>query len=94
MAKKRTFAQARSSILEHLRNRRWNVKANLKIPHATSESGEVRLWFKPQAVHFTCTGRGGRHEFKDARTISYDLDMRKIDAGKLADYADTGLCKR
>ncbi len=91
MARRRTFAQARADILDRLRQKQWTVKANLKIPHATSPDGDVRLWFKPQAVHFTC---GVSHQAGDARTIMYDLDIRKVDPDKLITYAVTRLCKR
>ena len=38
----------------------------------------LRLWFKAQAVYHTQGGRGS-HTFANARTIAYDLDIRKLD---------------
>lgn len=85
----RTFDQARVEILDHLQKLGWAVNPTLKIPHATSPNGHVRLWFKKQAVYFTDLAgeqlsRGSdppatRHDFGDARTISYSLDTRKLD---------------
>ena len=72
----KTYAQAQRDILDNLRANGWEMSAALKIPHATSPNGEFRLWFKPQAVWFT---KGNRHNFKDARTVSYDLDIRTRD---------------
>lgn len=77
----RTFLQARGEISRLLHERGWQLSPALKVPYATSPSGRLRLWFKAQAVYFTEAshgGRGGHHEFKNARTLSYDLDIRKI----------------
>lgn len=78
----RTFAIARADILSELDKNGWNLSPlNLKIPHATSPDGDLRLWFKTQAVYFT-KSLERRHNFKNARTISYDLDIRKVDPAK------------
>ena len=70
----KTFPQARREILLYLKSSGWQVSdLNLKIPHATSPDGEFRLWFKPQAVHYT---EGNRHSFGDARAMYYDFDIR------------------
>jgi hypothetical protein len=74
-AKGLTYPKARVAILDFLKKKGWAVKSGLKIPHATSPSKNLRLWFKKQAVHFTS---GPPHRFGDARTVSYDLDIRKI----------------
>ena len=59
--------------------RRLQLKKDLKIPQATSPDGKLRLWFKSQAVWFTYDSSfKPRHEFKDARTVSYSLDIRKM----------------
>ena len=81
----KTYAQAQRDLLDNLRANGWTVSAPLKIPHATSPNGELRLWFKPQAVWFT---RGNRHNFKDARTISYDLDIRARDPDAFRAYME------
>lgn len=84
----KTYAQAQRDILDNLTANGWAVSAGLKIPHATSPNGRLRLWFKPQAVWFTKlkAGERDRHNFKDARTISYDLDIRKKDPDEFRDW--------
>jgi hypothetical protein len=71
-----TYKQAHIPIFDILRERGWTLKTNLNTPYATSPSGQFRLWFKPQAVHYS---EGNRHTLNDARSISYDLDIRKVD---------------
>jgi hypothetical protein len=75
LEKAKTFPEARAEMLDGLAKKGWKVKGELKIPHATSPDGDVRLWFKTQAVYFSL-GKG--HDFKNARTLSYDLDIRKM----------------
>ena len=75
----KTFAVAKHDVLNALKDAGWAVNSNLKIPHATSPSGKVRLWFKAQAIHFTTADYGQRHEFGNARSIYYDLDIRTVD---------------
>jgi len=83
---KRTYPQARADLLKHLAATGWQVSPGLKIPHATSPDGKLRLWFKPQAIWFTDLqaeqgfygGGKSRHDFHDARTLSYDLDIRAL----------------
>ncbi len=73
----RTFDQARREILTALRAAGWAVKSDLKIPHATSPDGGLRLWFKAQAVHAT---EGNHHDFGNARTFGgYEFDIREYD---------------
>lgn len=75
----RTFAEAKKTLLEDFARAGWQVKAGLKVPHATSPDGVVRFWFKPQAIHYSVVmGRAGSHELQHARTLSYDQDMRKM----------------
>lgn len=81
-----TFEKARQGIFAVLRNRGWSLKTDLKMPHATSPNGNIRLWFKPQAVHYT---EGNRHNGNDARAISYELDIRKIDPSKFIDWVSS-----
>ena len=74
-AKRPTFSAARAELLAYLRAHGWDVKTSgpsgpLKTPHATSPSGSLRLWFKPQAVYFT-TGR--HHELGGARSLWVDI---------------------
>ncbi len=85
MAKQKTFEQARQGIFAEALRRRYILKTGLKTPHATSPSGAFRLWFKPQAVHFT---EGPRHEAGDARTLLYDLDIRQVDPVQFFDWVE------
>lgn len=71
----KTFVAARQEILDYLKGQGWELSGALKIPHATSPGGDLRLWFKAQAVYYT----EGHHTFGDARALSYDLDIRKLD---------------
>ena len=72
----RTFLQARRDILDTLEHNGWQLSdRHLKVPHATSPNGEIRLWFKPQAVYVS-----HGTDFKYARTFAYDLDIRRISA--------------
>jgi len=74
-----TFVQSRDAILDKLESEGWKLSSRtLKIPHATSLDGDLRLWFKAQAVHYTKNGRGYRHSMGDAHTLAYDLDIRKM----------------
>lgn len=80
-----TFAQAKSLLLNEFQHIGWTVKKDLKFPHATSPDGVMRFWFKPQTVHYTIViGLGGkRHEMGNARTLSYDQDIRKMSVDDL-----------
>lgn len=82
----KTYPQAQRDILDDLQRNGWQVSAGLKIPHATSPNGRLRLWFKPQAVWFTKVSPGERHDFKNARTVSYDLDIRTKDPADFRDW--------
>ena len=74
-AKARTFLEARNELMAFLASKHWKLSdKTLKVPYATSPNGEVRLWFKAQAVYFT---EGHGHSLNNARTLSYDLDIRK-----------------
>ena len=75
-----TFLAARDEILAALRRAGWELSApGLRLPYATTPNGVLRLWFKPQAVHSTVLhGSVTRHNASDARSISYDLDIRKL----------------
>ena len=68
--KPRTYAIARADILRAIRADGWDVRENLKVPHATHPSGEFRLWFKTQAIYFT-TGdrRRGCGSLSDAHSL-------------------------
>ena len=82
-----SLEQVRAELTDYLDRNGWTVKRGLKIPHATRDDGLLRLWFKPQAVWYSEVGSPQlNHEFKYARTIAYDLDVRKIAPEKLVQY--------
>jgi len=70
-----TYAQAHQKIIDWLAARGWTLSdSKLKIRHATSPDGTVRLWFKPQAIHFTVFA-DTKHVFGNARramSITWD----------------------
>ncbi len=80
--KAKTYDIAKTDILTYLGQNGWKVVTRnpsmqpMKVPHATSADGKLRLWFKTQAVYFT---QGDRHEFGNARSVAYDLDIRKME---------------
>ena len=75
IAKAKTYADAKTELLNYLEKEGWKVSGKtLKIPHATSPEGTLRLWFKPQAIYYT---KGTDHSMKDARSIHSD-DIRKM----------------
>jgi len=73
-AKRKTFLEARAEILEHLKKERWKVVDGLKVPHATSPDGTIRVWFKAQAVYVSySSGRAGGHNLNHARSLWFDI---------------------
>lgn len=73
-----TFAAAREALMNHLRQAGWDVRTRgpsgpLKTPYATSPSGRLRLWFRPQAVHYT---HGNHHDANHTR--SFWVDIRNV----------------
>jgi hypothetical protein len=87
---KPTFLQARANIEEALGRHGWALVRGLKIPHATSPNGRLRFWFKPQAVYYTTVSGSyvDRHQYANARTLEYNLDIREQDPEKFAIWAD------
>lgn len=90
MGKKLTFAAARERLMSTLRQRGWTVTTSnlgktLKMPYATSPNGRLRLWFKPQAVHYTMSD-DGRHDRSTMHTVAYGLDIRDEDPGPFVDW--------
>lgn len=72
-AHRRTFTEARGDILQFLRSEGWQVKSDLKYPHAISRDGRTHLYFKPQAV-YVGSGGGGM-----GNTRSMWVDIRDVD---------------
>jgi hypothetical protein len=73
----KTYAKAQQEILHLLGNQGWTLSGRLKIPHATSPDGEVRFWFKAQAIYMS---KGNRvNDMHSARSI-WAKDYRFIPA--------------
>jgi hypothetical protein len=72
----KTYSQAHKDLLNYLEKQGWSVSKGLKIPHATSPDGELRLWFKPQAIY---DSSGSPHTFGRARSYTTQgLDVRTM----------------
>jgi hypothetical protein len=67
--KQPTYEVAKSNLLAHLTEQGWKVKEGLKIPHATSPDGSVRLWFKSQAIYFS----NDKHDMSNASSLHSDI---------------------
>ena len=85
MPKPLTFAQARLALQTALKAEGWTLSPTYnpqgrpyKVPYATSPSGVVRLWFKPQAVY----GAIKSTDLGEARSIA--IDMRTLDPATFA----------
>lgn len=65
-----TYKQAREALFTYLSAQGWTVKADLKVPHATSPSGEVRFWFNTQSVYLSV---GNAHTYGGARSTFQDI---------------------
>jgi len=75
--KKPTYAAARLATWKAFGAAGWDLSSpNLKVIHATSPWGDVRLWFKAQAILVERSGPPWR--MGDARTLAYDLDLRTV----------------
>jgi hypothetical protein len=79
---RRTFKVALREILDYLGNQGWAVAPNLKVPHATSPFGDIRLWFKPQAIYIE---KGKPFHLGSARSLH--VDSRDVDPEGLESYA-------
>ena len=88
--KRPTYAAARAAVFSDLAKLGWDVRANLKVPHATSLDGETRLWFKPQSVYVSF-GRGtwsnSGHTLGAARSMW--IDIRDCSAAELIARAES-----
>lgn len=85
-----TFKAAREELLDYLEKQHWQVKRRqglkpLKIMHATSPDGDVKLWFKSQAVYYSW----GRGSFKDARSLH--IDIRRANPSEVVKAAERRL---
>jgi len=74
-AKKPTYAKARRDILAYLGSEGWDLSSpSLKVPHATSPGGSMRLYFKTQSVHLDDGGK----PFSLGASRSMWLDIREL----------------
>lgn len=78
-----TFKQASQQLMVGLQQAGWSVSPQLKIPHATSPDGKVRIWFKPQAL-WVSPGT----DFKHARSMH--VDMKRVDVPGIIQEARRG----
>jgi len=77
------YKEARDNLLKAFASAGWHTSdPTLKVTHATSPDGTLRIWFKAQAVYFD-KANDKKHNFRNARTLSYDLDIRKYDPAKI-----------
>ena len=85
-----TYKLARQDLYRHFEANGWSMsRPELKIPHATSPCGRLRLWFRPQAIRYTLSWgpRGHQHhEHGNARSVSYDLDIRQHTPGMIQSF--------
>lgn len=79
---KPTYPQARTVILNRLRDLGWSIVTTnattgrpMVVPHATRTDGRVRLWFKPHAVWVTEPQPNGHvsHTLGEARSTHLDI---------------------
>ena len=70
----KTYVQARDEILKYLGANRWKLSnLKLKIPHATSPYGNLRLWFRKQAIYYSVGGGRTPHSLGDASSLHVDI---------------------
>lgn len=76
----KTYDDAHKAFQDHLEKQGWTVTRGLKTPHAVSPDGEVKLWMKPQAIHYTSKsehGPKGMNDAGNARSASFK-DLRDM----------------
>lgn len=78
MARERTYKQIQADILGGLEAMGWDTKPRLKVPHATDPSRRLRLWFRPQSVHYDIDNRG-RGNFAASSARSLFVDLKRLD---------------
>ena len=79
-----SFKKVHQDIKDALTKKGWKLSGPLKVPYATSPDGEMRLWFKPQAIYFTV---GNRHNLNGARTMTYD-DLRELSVSEFMNLVE------
>lgn len=77
----KTYKQSHDEIMTGLAQHGWDVKKDLKVPHATSPTGAHKLYFKKQAVHLT----HGKGDLGSARSI-WSPDTRGSDLDSFAQH--------
>lgn len=69
-AKRKTFREARQELLDYLRSKGWKVDTSYKLPQATSPRGDVRAYFKSEAVYYSV---GENLSFKNSWSMGADI---------------------
>lgn len=82
---KETYAAAQKRLFKELPLLGWKVKENLVVPHATSPSGRVRVWFKKQAVHKNVSREPGKEPVYPG-SLSLFIDIRGMSAQSFTEY--------
>ncbi len=73
----RTHKQIQAAILVGLKTMGWDTKPGLKVPHATDPSRRLRLWFRPQSVHYDIDNQG-RGNFAPSNARSLFVDLKRL----------------
>ncbi len=86
-----TYEAAKRRLLKELADLDWDVLTQsrrtyqlLKVPHATK--GDIRLWFKPQAILVSFAVPGYSHIMSHAHSLG--LDMRYTPAADVVAKAE------
>jgi len=74
----KTYSIAKTEIQDHLETLGWTLARGLLTPHATSPNGNVRLYFKPQGIHFS-KSRMGSHKLGNAHSLFCDIRKMTMD---------------
>lgn len=69
-AKRPTFKAAKEALMRYLSKQGWTIKTGLKVPYATHPDGDLRLWFKKQAIYYSL---GNMHSMKGAHSTHVDV---------------------
>ncbi len=73
MPKKPMYARARQLLFQGLADAGWQLSGQLKVPHATSPDGTVRVWFRPQSVYLAVGDGRTAPTFGGARSMWIDI---------------------
>jgi hypothetical protein len=72
-AAKPRFQDVQKMLLDGLKEKGWDVKTGLSVPHASTDKyGGTRLWFKTQSVYLNDLDSDPR-AFKNTHSLSSDI---------------------